>query len=105
MVFASEWPEPYGIVPLEAMACGVPVIATGTGGSGEFLEDGGNCRLFQAGDPVSLAAAAREVAEDAELRATIVAGGLETARRLTMDHYADQLERQHERARDRARLR
>jgi glycosyltransferase involved in cell wall biosynthesis len=105
VVFASEWPEPYGIVPLEAMACGVPVIATGTGGSGEFLEDGGNCRLFQAGDPVSLAAAAREVAEDAELRATIVAGGLETARRLTMDHYAHQLERQHERARDRARLR
>ncbi|HXN58840.1 MAG TPA: glycosyltransferase family 4 protein [Acidimicrobiales bacterium] len=102
VVFASEWPEPYGIVPLEAMACGVPVIATGTGGSGEFLVDGVNCRLFQPGDPVSLAAAARNVAEDADLRATIVAGGLETARRLTMDHYADELEGLHVQARDRA---
>jgi glycogen synthase len=102
VVFASEWPEPYGIVPLEAMACGVPVIATGTGGSGEFLVDGVNCRLFQAGDPESLAAAARNVAEDAGLRATIVAGGLETARRLSMDNYADELEGLHEQARDRA---
>jgi glycosyltransferase involved in cell wall biosynthesis len=103
VVFASEWPEPYGIVPLEAMACGVPVIATGTGGSGEFLVDGGNCRLFKPGDPESLAAAARDVAEDSELRATIVAGGLETARSLTMDHYADELERLHEGAWERAR--
>jgi len=102
VVFSSEWPEPYGIVPLEAMACGVPVIATGTGGSGEFLVDGGNCRLFRAGDPVSLAAAARNVAEDSDLRATIVAGGMETARRLTMDHYADELERLHVDALDRA---
>jgi glycosyltransferase involved in cell wall biosynthesis len=104
VVFPSEWPEPYGIVPLEAMACGVPVIATGTGGSGEFLNDGGNCRLFRAGDPASLAAAARNVAEDSDLRTTIVAGGMETARRLTMDHYADELEGLHVQAGDRARL-
>ena len=103
VVFASEWPEPYGIVPLEAMACGVPVIATGTGGSGEYLVDGVNCRLFQPGDPVSLAAAARNVAEDADLRATIVAGGLETASRLTMDNYANELEGLHVQAGDRAR--
>ena len=101
VVFSSEWPEPYGIVPLEAMACGVPVIATGTGGSGEFLVDGVNCRLFRPGDPASLAAAARDVAENPDLRATIVAGGMETARRLTMDHYADELERLHMQARDR----
>jgi glycosyltransferase involved in cell wall biosynthesis len=103
VVFASEWPEPYGIVPLEAMACGVPVIATGTGGSGEFLADGANCRLFRAGDPDSLAAAARSVAEDSDLRAAIVDGGMETARRLTMDHYADELERLHAQASDRDR--
>jgi glycogen synthase len=102
VVFPTEWPEPYGIVPLEAMACGAPVIATGTGGSGEFLVDGVNCGLFRAGDPVSLAAAARHVAEDSDLRATIVAGGLETARRLTMDHYADELEELHVQAWDQA---
>src|SRR3546814_11043486 len=32
-VFPSEWEEPFGLVPLEAMACGTPVMATGAGGS------------------------------------------------------------------------
>src|SRR5205085_2776598 len=35
-VFPSEWPEPFGLVPLEAMACATPVIATAVGGSAEF---------------------------------------------------------------------
>lgn len=95
IVFPSEWPEPFGIVPLEAMACAVPVIATGTGGSGEYLVDGGNCVLFQAGDAASLAAAAQNVAADEHLREMIVTGGTATARRLNMDSYADQLERLH----------
>jgi glycosyltransferase involved in cell wall biosynthesis len=95
VVFPSEWPEPFGIVPLEAMACGVPVIATGTGGSGEFLEDGTNCLLFRPGDPDDLATAALRVAEDRHLRTRLVAGGTETARRLTMDRFADELERLH----------
>jgi glycosyltransferase involved in cell wall biosynthesis len=55
-VFPSEWPEPFGLVPVEAMACGTPVVATGLGGSGEFLTDHENCLLFAAGDPLSLAA-------------------------------------------------
>jgi len=95
LVFPSEWPEPFGIVPIEAMACGTPVVATGTGGSGEFLEDGVNCILFKPGDPVDLAAAVRRVGEDAELRARIVAGGLDTARRLNMDRFTDGIEALH----------
>src|SRR4051812_2581343 len=33
VLFPVTWPEPFGLVPLEAMAVGRPVIATGTGGS------------------------------------------------------------------------
>ena len=55
VVFPSEWEEPFGIVPLEAMASATPVVATGTGGSGEYLRDGVNCLLFPPGDPVALA--------------------------------------------------
>jgi glycosyltransferase involved in cell wall biosynthesis len=95
VAFPSEWPEPFGIVPLEAMACGVPVVATGTGGSGEYLVDRDNCLLFTSGDPVDLARAARSVADDRGLRDRIVAGGTATARTLTMDRFAADLERLH----------
>lgn len=98
VVFPSEWPEPFGIVALEAMACGVPVVATGTGGSGEFLADGENCVLFTPGDSDALAAAVRRVAVDDALRHRMVAGGTQTVRRMNMDRYAETLEELHARA-------
>ena len=95
VVFPSEWEEPFGIVPLEAMACGVPVVATGTGGSGEFLHDGVNCLLFRAGDAAGLAGAVTRLAADPALRSRIVAGGTQTALEMNMDTYADRLEDLH----------
>ena len=53
LIFPSEWPEPFGLVPIEAMACGTPVVGTGVGGSAEFLADGTNCLLFPPGDEVA----------------------------------------------------
>ncbi len=91
-VFPSEWEEPFGIVPLEAMACATPVVATGAGGSAEFLEDGHNSVLFRAGDPQALAAAVRAVPA---ARERLVAGGIATARAYTVDRLADQLEELH----------
>jgi glycosyltransferase involved in cell wall biosynthesis len=97
-IFPSEWDEPFGIVPLEAMACGTPVVATGRGGSGEFLRDGENAVCFDAGDPHALAAAVARLAAEPALRRHLVAGGLETAAALTVDRLADQLEEIHARA-------
>ena len=79
VVFPVTWQEPWGLVPLESMAVGRPVVATGRGGSGEYLRDGENCLLFEAGDPAALAGALRRLADDAELRARLRAGGLATA--------------------------
>lgn len=98
LVFPSEWAEPFGIVPLEAMACGVPVVATGTGGSGEFLVDGVNCVRFAPGDAEALAEAVRQVAEDGGLRRRITEGGTASAGELTMDRFAKKLGRLHHRA-------
>jgi glycosyltransferase involved in cell wall biosynthesis len=79
VVFPVRWEEPWGLVPLEAMARSRPVVATGRGGSADYLRDGENCLLFEAGDAASLATALRRLADDAELRATLVAGGRTTA--------------------------
>jgi glycosyltransferase involved in cell wall biosynthesis len=95
VVFPPVWDEPFGLVPLEAMACRSPVVATGTGGSAEFLRDGENCLLFPANDHVALAAAIRRLAGDAPLRAHLVAGGQRTARDLDVDRLAGVLEAWH----------
>lgn len=94
-VFPSEWDEPFGLVPIEAMACGTPVIATGTGGSGGFLVHGVNCLRYRPGDPRELAAAVARLADDEDLRARIAAGGSTTAARLGTDQLAQVFEAWH----------
>jgi glycosyltransferase involved in cell wall biosynthesis len=95
LVFPSTGHEAFGLVPLEAMACGTPVVATGAGGSAEFLADGENSLLFPPSDPEALADTLRRLAADGDLRRRVVAGGLATAARLTVDRQADELEAVH----------
>ena len=99
-VFPSEWQEPFGLVPIEAMACGTPVVATGTGGSGEFLRDGYNCVVFHAGDPRALAAAIQRLHDDPDLRRRVVRGGLHTADELDVQRLTDTFEEWHMAAAD-----
>ena len=40
LLFPIDWPEPFGLVMIEAMACGTPVIAWGLGSVPEVLDDG-----------------------------------------------------------------
>ena len=79
-VFPVRWREPWGVVPLEAMGIGRPVVATGRGGSGEYLRDGVNALLFDAEDPTALAGQITRLANEDGLRERLLAGGLETAR-------------------------
>lgn len=83
LLFPVTWEEPWGLVPLEAMAMGRPVIATGTGGSAEYLRDGQNTVLVAPGDPDAISAAAHRLAGNAELRSRLRAAGLEDAARFT----------------------
>lgn len=88
VVFPVTWEEPWGLVPLEAMAVGRPVVATATGGSAEYLRDGENCLVFRPQDsPEALAGALRRLAAEPGLRNLLRAAGFETASRFTEDGY------------------
>ena len=63
-VMPSLWPEPFGIVGLEAMACGRPVIAYDGGGAAEWLDHDKTGILVPAGDEEALAAALNELLKD-----------------------------------------
>ena len=101
VVFPSEWEEPFGLVPLEAMACGTPVVATATGGSAEFLFDGANFLRFAPRDHLALAAAIRRLALEPALRRHVVEGGLATVAQLDVDRLADAFEAWHAAAAER----
>lgn len=92
VVFPVLWEEPWGLVPLEAMARGRPVVATGRGGSAEYLRDGQNCLLFPAGDAHALAAAVQRLAGDSALRSRLREGGLVTARAHTEANFNTEVE-------------
>ena len=74
--------EAFGLVAAEAMAAGVPVIATRVGGLIEVVDGGRAGVLVQHADPPALAHAIIELARDPERRERFAAAGAERVRRL-----------------------
>jgi glycosyltransferase involved in cell wall biosynthesis len=67
VVVPSIWPEPFGIVGIEAMAYGRPVVAFDSGGISEWLIDGHTGFLIRAGDNQELAAKIKVLLNNPEL--------------------------------------
>ncbi|WP_439379533.1 glycosyltransferase [Amycolatopsis lexingtonensis] len=67
-VVCTPWYEPFGIVPLEAMACGVPVVAAAVGGLTDTVVDGVTGLLVRPRAPRELASRVRRLLDDPALR-------------------------------------
>jgi type III pantothenate kinase len=66
LVLSTPWYEPFGITPVEAAACGRPLVGSAVGGLLDTVADGETGRLVPARDVPALAAAVRELLADRE---------------------------------------
>ena len=76
--------EALGVVFLEAMACGIPVVGTHVGGIPEIVKEGYSGLLVAPGDSLQLAQAITWLLRDSELRSRLIRGGIETAYRFNV---------------------
>jgi glycosyltransferase involved in cell wall biosynthesis len=100
-VVCVPWYEPFGIVPLEAMACGVPVVASAVGGLVDTVVDGVNGIHVPPRRPDEVASALRALLADPALRRRLGRAGAHRARsrygwsrvaRSTLESYSELLE-------------
>ncbi len=79
IMFHLSEKEAFGLVLLEALACGLPSVATDVGGIPEVIEDGFNGFLVQVGDICAATEKVLLLLKDDNLRATFRENGLTTA--------------------------
>jgi glycosyltransferase involved in cell wall biosynthesis len=95
-VAPSIWPEPFGLVALEAAAAGKPIVATATGGLRDIVVDGETGLLVPPEDREALAAALQRLISDAGLRERLGAAAEQQAGRFSPASIVPQFEQAYE---------
>lgn len=85
--------EGLGVALLEAMACGVPVVASNVGGIPDIVTDGYNGLLVGAGDVKGLAESVIKILSDETLRKRLSEGALTTIQQMTENEFETLLNR------------
>ncbi|GAB3180098.1 glycosyltransferase involved in cell wall biosynthesis [Micromonospora palomenae] len=92
VLVAAPWYEPFGLTPLEGMACGVPVIGTNVGGIADTVVDGLTGDLVPPRDPRALGTAIRRLLADRVRRFAYATAALDRIRsRYSWKRCAEQL--------------
>lgn len=94
VVACTPWYGPFGIVPLEAMACGVPVVASAVGGMADTVVHEVTGRLVAPRNPAEIAAAINPLLRDSFLRQSLgLAGRDRVCARYSWDRVAADTQR------------
>ncbi|MER7461222.1 glycosyltransferase [Micromonospora sp. NPDC126480] len=92
LLVAAPWYEPFGLTPLEGMACGVPVVGTDVGGISDTVVHGLTGDLVPPRDPRALGAAIRRLLTDKVRRFAYATAALDRIRsRYSWKRCAEQL--------------
>jgi len=98
VVVCAPWYEPFGIVPLEAMACGVPVVASSVGGLIDTVVEDATGLHVPPRDPAAVAEAVAAILDAPERREAFGAAGRERVeQRYSWDRVAAESERVYDR--------
>jgi D-inositol-3-phosphate glycosyltransferase len=89
---STPWYEPFGITPVEAMACGVPVLGSAVGGIKSTVVDGETGYLVPPRDPSAVAERLAALLGDRVLLRRMAGRSLERAKEFTWERVTDRIE-------------
>jgi glycosyltransferase involved in cell wall biosynthesis len=93
LLYTPEWNEPFPVTPLEAMACGLPVIASRAGGANELFRHGENAFTYETANAAELAARIQELQMQPALRTQMAeAAQSEVLSKYNESNVTDQIE-------------
>jgi glycogen synthase len=92
VIVPSVWPEPFGMVVLEAMAAGRPVVAAAAGGIVDVVQDGATGLLSKPGDASALAADIQKLIDNPSTAASLGLAGRDRARGFTVSVVVERIE-------------
>lgn len=104
LLFTSEWEEPFARTVLEAMASGLVVVGTTTGGTGEILRNGQTGLTFTAGNASELATQITRLVQEPALARQLARKGQDVVlKKFTLQRMVDEIETELERLNARSR--
>jgi glycosyltransferase involved in cell wall biosynthesis len=98
-VLPSLWPEPFGMVLVEAMSMGAAVITTVPGGHGDVVVDEVTGLLVPPGDAAALATAMRRLIDDSTLRTKLARNAQTRANKIVPERFLEAFENLYQDAR------